>query len=723
MEIYYARSENEHGEKETIRHHLARTGELCREFLTPISYGGWGEQIGLLHDFGKWSEDFQKVLQGTKTRVNHALPGAVVVSKCPEMAAVIASHHGALQNFGTYKAKLEEARKGTGDRTDGLNRTISIYGREEYTAALARWKEAFEIRPTEPRPAYSTEDVELSRMLFERFLYSALIDADWTSSAEHFEPDYLQENTGAPLDAKGALERLMALREQKQRDSKASTQLNALRDSLFECCLEAGKEPPGLFTLTAPTGLGKTLSLMAFALQHCISHGKRRVVLVLPYLSILEQNCEEYRKIIPDLLEIHSNVAWTKEAAVLMERQDAPCIVTTNVGFLEPLFSAEAGRCRHLHQLANSVIVLDEAQTLPGELLDATLRTVKELCERYGCTVVFSTATQPSFRFRPGLSWNPREIVPQPQALFDATRRTKWKWRVERETPLEELAEEVRGISQCCVILNLKKHVRRVLDALDGEDGVLCLTTDLCPTHRERVLEEVRRRFSDGLPCRLVATQCVEAGVDLDFPVVFRALAPLDSLIQAAGRCNRNGGGCDGRFIVFVPEEQGNRYPTPAYGAAADCVRTLMARHEIDPCDLQHIAEYYELLYSHTDGDKHDLREAITNEDFQAVQEQYRIIPNATVQVLVPYGEEMKLFREIRGELDECGLSRALLRKAKAITVSTYDRNGAERLCERLYFRAPGGERTATEFYILHDARYYDERAGLNFALPFDGII
>ena len=723
METYYAKSENGNGEKETIEHHLARTGELCRKFLTPLGYGGWGEQMGLLHDFGKWSEDFQQVLRGTKTRVNHALPGAAVVSKCPEMAAVIASHHGELQSIGAYSAKLEEAKKGTGDRMDSMNRTISIYGREEFAATLARWKKAFDIAPLEPRPVYLAEDVELSKMLFERFLYSALIDADWSSSAEHFEPDYLEKSAAAPLDAEKALERLMALRAEKQHASKASTQLNGLRDALFDWCLEAGKEPPGLFTLTAPTGLGKTLSLMAFSLQHCILHGKRRVVLVLPYLSILEQNCDDYCEIIPDLLEIHGNVVWTKETADLMERQDAPCIVTTNVSFLEPLFSAKAGRCRHLHNLADSIIVLDEAQTLPGALLDATLRTVKELCGRYGCTVVLSTATQPSFRFRPGLSWSPREIVPRPQALFEATRRTTWQWRVERETPLEALAEEVRGISQCCVILNLKKHVRRVLDALDGEDGVLCLTTDLCPAHRERVLEEVHSRLSAGLPCRLVATQCVEAGVDLDFPVVYRALAPLDSLIQAAGRCNRNGSGCGGRFIVFVPDENGRRYPTPAYEAAADCVLTLLKRHEIDPCNLQHIEEYYELLYSYADGDKRSLREAISNEDFQAVQEQYRIIPDATVQVVVPYGEKMKLFKDIRRELDENGLSRSLLRKAKPITLSTYERDKAECLCERLYFRAPGGELTATDFYILHNAQYYDERAGLNFALPFNGII
>lgn len=727
MKNYYAKSENSRGEKETVPHHLARTGELCRRFLAPIGYGGWGEQMGRLHDFGKWGELFQEVLRGTRTHVNHALPGAAVLSKRTEMAAVVASHHGDLQSYGAYRAKIEETKRGDGDRTDGQNRTISIYGREEFEQALSRWKSVFKAATLEKAPEYLREDRALSKMLFERFLFSALIDADWCGSAEHDDPDYLEKNTAGPLNAGEAMERLLALRREKRRNSGAAIELNSLRDALFDWCIEAGREEPGLFTLTAPTGLGKTLGLMAFALQHCISHGKRRVVLVLPYLSILGQNSGEYRKVIPNLLEIHGDVNWTKDMAALMERQDAPCIVTTNVSFFEPLFSARAGRCRHLHNLANSVIVLDEAQTLPGPLLDATLRTVKELCGRYGCTVVLSTATQPSFQYRPGLSWQPREIVPQPQALFEKTRRAKWQWRTERETPLDEIAEEMRGITQCCVILNLKKHVRRVLEALEGEAGVLCLTTDLCPAHRKRVLEEVHRRLSAGLPCRLVATQCVEAGVDLDFPVLFRALAPLDSLIQAAGRCNRNGSGCDGRFIVFVSEgltgDPNGGYPTPAYGAAAAHVLALLKRHEIDPCNLQHIAEYYELLYTYAEGDQRRLRQAIADEDFQAVQEQYRIIPPGTVQVIVPYSGERELFDELRRELDERGLSRLLLRKAKAITVSTYARGDAERLCQRLYFRAPDGTRTPTEFYILHDPQFYDERAGLNLAQPFNGIV
>lgn len=725
METYYARSENGLGERETIQHHLARAGALCREFLEPIGYGAWGEQMGQLHDLGKWSQDFQQVLSGRKAHVNHALPGAAVASKCPDMAAVIASHHARLQSYGVYRSVLHQIWRGVGDRMDSQNNAIPIFGPAEFQEALARWRQFFQPNRLEMPPDFrAAEDQSLEHMLFQRFLYSALIDADWSSSAEHFEPDYLQKTSTAPLNASAALDRLQELRREKQRGSRASPQLNRLRDHLFDCCLEAGKAPPGLFTLTAPTGLGKTVSLLAFALQHCISHEKRRVILVLPYLSILEQNCKDYRAVIPELMEIHSNVSWSKDSAPLMERWDAPCIATTNVSFLEPLFCADGGRCRHLHQIANSVIVLDEAQTLPGELLDATLRTVKALCGRYGCTVVFSTATQPSFQYRPGLGWNPREIVSDPASLFDSTRRTTWQWRLDSPTPLADIGQEVLPLHQCCVIVNLKRHVHALAEALlsqEDPEAVFCLTTDLCPAHRDRVLKEVRRRLETGLSCHLIATQCVEAGVDLDFPVVYRALAPLDSLIQAAGRCNRNGSGPDGKFTVFLPEEAG--YPSEAYRSGADKVRVLQARHSIDPGNLHHIAEYYELLYAHTKGDKLGLRRAIEEENFPEVENQYRLIPRGTVQIIVPYEEELDLYREIQRALDEKGLSRGLLRRAKALTVSSYDRESAERLCQRLSAPSSGSrEAVPTEYYLLSIPDYYNQKNGLNFGQAFDGI-
>ncbi|MCD8116166.1 MAG: CRISPR-associated endonuclease Cas3'' [Oscillospiraceae bacterium] len=681
--IYYAHSENASGQNETAEVHLSRVGALCAQFLASIGYRDWGDILGKTHDFGKLSKLFQLVLTHQKTGVNHALPGAALLTRMYGsdseagrlLSTTVASHHCGLQGYSSYEDDIKRSWNGNGRNLDSQNREYALFGPAEYQQAMTEWRRAFTPRRNlTPAPAFqATEDPKLSRMLFQRFLFSALIDADWSGTAEHYEPGYLARHTGPVLKPDMALERLAAVRREKQQCSTASPALNQLRDQLFDACLDAGNQSPGLFTLTAPTGLGKTLSLLAFALQHCVRWDKRRIILILPYLTIIEQNCRDYLQIIPELLELHSNIHWSENTRLLAERWDAPCIVTTNVSFFEPLFSAQAGQCRHLHQLANSVIVLDEAQSLPPRLLDATLRTVKLLCDSYNCTAVFSTATQPSFQHRPGLNWQPREIAPDPPALFAATRRVTWHWRLDKPISLRDLAEEMQIYPQCCVIVNLKRHARKLLQVvceLRPEGEVFYLSTDLCSAHRSDVLAEVCRRLRDGLPCLLVATQCVEAGVDLDFPVLYRALAPLDALIQAAGRCNRNGEGPDGQMTVFVPNAEGRLYPSEEYERATLYVRTLASRHEIDCNNLSHIDEYYQPLYGNDAGDRKELRAAIQSEDYSETEQQYRIIPQAGVQVIVPYAGKQALYERLRDQLDSRGLTSEIIRSAREITVS-----------------------------------------------------
>lgn len=723
---YYARSANAQGERETVQHHLIRVAELCGLFLEPIGYSDLGQFLGALHDFGKYSPLFSDVLAHRRVHVNHAAPGAALAwntcrrtrrSMARILAAVIAAHHSQL-DFGCIPA-LERVLRGAGEPVDADGNTFSLFGvsaLQEAAAVLQREVPLPQLRSA--LPSGPQEDAALAEMLFTRFLLSALADADYSSSAEHFDPAYLAEHTGPAFVPEAALERLFALRAQKQSASTAAAPLNRLRDRLFEDCLAAAERPPGLFTLTAPTGLGKTLSLFAFAAKHCAHYGKRRIILILPYLAIVEQNVQDYRQVEPNLLESHSAAQLDDASRLLSERWAAPCIVTTNVGFFEPLFSARPTDCRRLHQIANSVIVLDEAQSLPPQLLDATLRTVKLLCEQYGCTVVFSTATQPSFGERPGLSWKPREIVPQPQALFRATQRVTYDWRLSQRTALPRLAQELLQAPAGCAILNLRAHARKLFRELcerGNAQDVFYLTTDLCPAHRRRVLEEIRTRTREGRPCYLAATSCIEAGVDLDYPVVYRALAPLESIIQAAGRCNRNGDSPTGRVVVFVPDEERLYPPGPYYEQAANCVRTLAARHPIDCADLAHIREYYALLYAHADGDKPALRQAIREEDFAAVQAAYRLIERKGVQVIVPYPEEAELFAEIRAEYDRSGLTPALLQKARPLTVSSFDTRMVRDTCVPLYFRAPepGGEPAQPACYLLGNRDLYDDKTGL----------
>lgn len=453
----------------------------------------------------------------------------------------------------------------------------------------------------------------------------------------------------------------------------------------------------------------------------------RRIILILPYLAIMEQNVRDYRNVLPELLESHSAAVLDEKSRMLSERWDAPCIVTTNVGFFEPLFSAKPTDCRHLHQIAGSVIVLDEAQSLPPALLEATLRTVKLLCSQYRCTVVFSTATQPSFQHLPNFEWTPTEIVPDPATLFQVTRRVTYDWRIQQATSFRQIADELTAYKQGCVIVNLRAHAKklfRILEETVSED-VFCLTNDLCAVHRSQVLEVVKKRLSEGESCYLVATQCIEAGVDVSFPVLYRALAPLESIIQAAGRCNRNGDRPDGRVIVFVPDEKHLYPPGAYYQRASVCVKTLAARHPIDCSDLKHVEEYYEILYSNAEGDKEKLQQAIREMDYEKVQKEYKLIETKGVQVIVPWKGKKELFDSIREEYARTGLTQGLMKRARPLTVSSFAENQVRDCSSPLLFRTHGGkEETQTGWYLLGNPECYHEKLGLTFEAldSFDGI-
>lgn len=733
---YYARSANASGKRETVGEHLERVSSLCSTFLEPMGYAEIGKALGGLHDFGKESEKFAEVLEGKRVHVNHTYPGAAVAYElygkkhtAKMLAIVIAAHHSYLNS--NCISQLKNLVKGTEPYYDEEGNMFSLLGIEEMNEAL-------EVLQTEnprlipgkiPKLPLNKED-PVADMLLARFLLSALADADYSSAAEHFQEDYLRTHTGMPLNPKEAFKHLQEIREEKRRCSVSSAALNGLRDQLFQDCEDAAELPPGLYTLTAPTGLGKTLSLLAFAIKHCIKYEKmRRIILILPFLAIMEQNVKDYKKVFPELLESHSAASMDERTRALSERWDVQCIVTTNVGFFEPLFSARPMDCRHLHQIAGSVIVLDEAQSLPPDLLEATLRTVNLLCSQYHCTVVFSTATQPSFQFLPDLQWDPVEIVPDPEKLFQATRRVTYKWRIKEAVSYRQVAEELISSRQGCVIVNLRAHAKKLFHILEKtvseSEAVVYLTSDLCPDHRSCVLKNIKERLAEGELCYLVATQCIEAGVDLDFPVVYRALAPLESIIQAAGRCNRNGDSPKGKVIVFLPDEEQLYPPGAYYQRASICVKTLDSRHPIDCFNREHLQEYYKELYSNTDGDKKKLKDAIQDRDYKKVQEEYKLIESKGVQVIVPWEKRMDLFDSLRKEYEEKGLTQDLMRRARPLTVSTFAVEKVRECCSPLLSRTNGRECEAeTGWYLLGNPKCYHEKRGLDFdALDtFDGI-
>ena len=402
-------------------------------------------------------------------------------------------------------------------------------------------------------------------------LFSCMVDADYTASSGRSADD------GAALEPGALLSRLYDHMDELRKGSGSDKALNRIRDEVFQRCGEAGDMPSGLFTLTAPTGVGKTMALLHFALRHCLAQGKRRIILVLPFLTLTEQSQREYGKLIEHILSDHSQSRLSDEERELAGRWDSPFIITTSVRFFESLFSAHPKDCRKLHNIAQSVILFDEAQSLPTNIATATMRAARALCDDYGCSIVFSTATQPDFSALQDLdNWQPREILSAGEQYYTALRRTLVRWLLERPTALEDIADEMAQKNSVCAIVNLRRHAVRLFEALkaacpdDKLDSLFFLTTDLCPKHRSEIIDTIKERLSKGLACHVVATQCIEAGVDLDFAAMYRALAPLEAIIQAAGRCNRNGSIPGGGLVtVFIPEDTREIYPVAAYRNAA----------------------------------------------------------------------------------------------------------------------------------------------------------
>ena len=369
---------------------------------------------------------------------------------------------------------------------------------------------------------------ELEYMLRMRMLFSCLVDADYTASSGAGQPE------DAVLDAELLLQTLYARMDSLREHSRADRELNQVRDQVFQACGDAGKCAPGLFTLTAPTGVGKTLSLLHFALRHCARHHMRRIILVLPFLALTEQSQQAYEPLIPDILADHSQSRLSDVQRELAARWNAPFIITTSVRFFESLFSSQPKDCRKLHSIAHSVILFDEAQSLPADLMASSMKAAEELCRSYGCTVVFSTATQPDLSTLPELGqWRPREILSDGKRYYRALKRVQMHWKLDSPTSLDEIAEEMAQQCSTCTIVNLRRHAVQLFRSLkdrvpeEESESLFFLTTDLCPAHRSAVISQIKARQIEGLPCRVVATQCIEAGVDLDFQNVYRALAPL----------------------------------------------------------------------------------------------------------------------------------------------------------------------------------------------------
>lgn len=732
---YYAKSANPQGYQEPLKHHLQKVSELAQEFGKPLGLDTVGALAGQMHDFGKYSQAFQDVLRGTRTGIDHAMAGACLLERLyrgragsrPVIEAVN-GHHDGLLAYDVIRSELraiaakDETAYGNGGKTP------SIESGEQLTEACTAFRQDFpEFRPPKQLPAPPT--AELESMLYTRMLFSCLVDADYTASALNDDGTYLAHAEDSFFDPALLLEKLYAYRDDIKRNSKSDQTLNAYRDQVFDRCGEMGDAAEGLFTLTAPTGTGKTLALLHFALRHCLKHGKRRIIIVLPFLTLAEQSADTYANIIPNILTDHSQSHLPEDARELAARWSAPVIITTSVRFFEALFSDRPTVCRKLHNIADSVVLFDEAQSLPASLTSSTLRGVNELCRRYHTTIVFSTATQPDFSARKDVDWHPTEILPEHKALFAALQRVNVAWRLGEETPLESIAAEMSEHESVCAIVNLRRHARSIVQELKRRcpaETVFFLTTDLCPAHGASRSRSSGSAWSTSCPAGWWPLSASKRGWTWTFRQCTGPWLPWRPSSRLPGAATEMGGAM-GRVIVFRPADERMPYPDDWYNNAAVTVQEMAPPFSIH--DPETIREYYRRLF---DGavDKPELRKAIEARSFPQAAAQYHLIQNAGAQVIVPYPrekaeqkgqKEQKQYGEIAQQLRADGVTGALLHEAASITVTCFAKNLAAYAEEIPFAQHRKGKRReqtgGSNIYLLRPQYedLYDPVLGLHF--------
>jgi CRISPR-associated endonuclease/helicase Cas3 len=672
-----------------LEEHLAnvagRAGASARSFGAEAI----AELAGRWHDLGKYAADFQAYLldangiereeassEGVGKRVDHSSAGALhamatLGAHGSILAQLIAAHHAGLYDAEVLKQRLAGARQA---------RRLEAALDGSPPAGVFAVPAAPPIRvPGGAAPgAYA---------LWLRMLFSCLVDADVLDSEAFSNPERARaRGSYAPLaQLKPAFDHHMA-------QFVPDTPVRRLRAEVLADCRRAAAARPGLFTLTVPTGGGKTLASMAFALEHALQHGLRRVIYVIPYTSIIEQTADVFRSIFGDnVVEHHSNLEGQSDgtrARLASENWDAPIIVTTNVQFFESLFASRTRRCRKLHNILESVVVLDEAQLLPPAFLQPIVDMLRLLTANYGISAALSTATQPVLASREhfgsefrGLD-DAREIVPDPDRLYRELQRVEVRLPTDLGTAATwaEIAEQVASHDEVLAIVNRRADARDLHQLLPLD--TLHLSALMCGAHRSDAIAEIKRRLQARRddprqpPLRVVSTQLVEAGVDLDFATVFRALAGLDSIAQAAGRCNREGRRSRGLLQVFVPPK-----PAPAgllrIGAQA-CVSVLYG-HQGDPLDRALFSRYFTTLYRDCNLDERDIAGLLKPDPsggvvgLRTAAERFRLIDDQQVPVLVPYrgGPDDDRFRGLIAALRQSqGPDFGLLRKLQRYTVN-----------------------------------------------------
>lgn len=716
MSIYYAHSTDSKNKDDwqLLDDHLEKVASLAKRFYAVVGAGQWGELCGLLHDAGKATQAFQRRLEGHAARVDHSTFGARLASEKYGvfgllLAYAVAGHHGGLPDGGTQEGQLHFRLK-----------HAKVPGDVELLPGIDVPKElSLPFKPAEDRGGFSLS-------FFTRMLFSCLVDADFLDTETVCDPEQAGLRPPSTTNAlfvelKSRLDKHLA---EKTR-AAAPTPVNKWRYAVLAQCREKAWLEPGFFSLTVPTGGGKTFSSLAFALEHLVAnaedHGLRRIIYAIPFTSIIEQNARVFQDVLgrEHVLEHHCNYkendapedrVYNRMRGLAAENWDAPVVVTTNVQFFESLFSNKPSRCRKLHNIAGSVIVLDEVQAIPTEYLEPCLAALRELVEHYRCTVVLCTATQPALDDRSSLRMalpGVTEIVDDPARLYQELSRTEVEFIGKLSD--EVLSERLRAESRVLCILPIKPQTKAVFEQLRGIEGLFHLSTNMYPEHRRQVLDEIRICLKEDKPCRVISTSLVEAGVDLDFPVVYRGMAGLDSIAQAAGRCNREGR-MESKGKVFVFETE--KLPSMPWlkRCMSRAAETLRALPDADPLGLEAMRRYFELLYDVQELDKKQVMarlNTLTRDlyfPFREIAGDFRFIEDESIGVIIPNGSEVeKLVQELR----YAEFPRTTIRKLQQYSVGVRTRDYAA-------LDAAGAlEIVREEFPVLRNLKAYREDVGL----------
>lgn len=713
-------------EWQLLQQHLENVADLAGQRARKFGAEKLGNLAGLTHDLGKYSLEFQLRLEGKGGKVDHSTAGAQELNRQfpnsvgKALAYIVAGHHGGLPDGNKGAPANLPERLSNGNLPD--------YSRFQTEIALP----VLQNEDLANMPAAKEKSMTAFSFSFcIRMLYSCLVDADFLDTEAFMDPDRAKlRPTNISLDVLwGRLEQKVAELDECGRVNP--TVINRQRQKILNRCIQMADSKSGFFTLTVPTGGGKTYSSLAFGLKHAVQHHMDRIIYVIPYTSIIEQNAQVFREALETgasesvVLEHHSNFDypegsfgdWNPAEKVIRlasENWDMPIVVTTAVQFFESLYANKGSRCRKLHNIANSVVILDEAQMMPVEYMKPCLWALAELVLNYGVTVVLCTATQPAVQqLLPG-GIRPVEIMENPEELQRLFKRVhpQYVGAMRDEEIVAAMAEHV----QVLTIVNTRRHARLLFELLKGktEDGIYHLSARMCPVHRKSILTQIRQNLREGRPCRVVSTQLIEAGVDVDFPAVYRSAAGIDSVAQAAGRCNREGKLAIGKVIIFDPEPHG--MPSRGrFGEVAALTRSTARRldeYSGELLSLHAIQDYFQNLFTlekeHLDEKKILAQIAEGKTDvafpFATIAGEFQLIDSATVSLIIPWDEFSK---KIVDQMAWHPFPATLVKSLQPYVVQVYQ-------YELLALESEEVVKTVGEFIkILTDSSFYDDKFGL----------